>query len=362
MATDGTKLPLEPQWALHKLVTGHYLSRAIYVVAKLGIADLLKDGPRHIADLAEATHSHAPSLRRLMLLLVSADVFAEEETGTFRLAPMGECLRSDAPVSWRAQTLLHAGPLQQRAWGRLLEIVQTGQGPSSQSLFPFLAKYPEEAAVFNRAMENKTSAVASAFVAAYDCSKFSTVVELGGGYGILLRTILTANPKLRGILFDLPHVAEGAQEHVRAAGLTGRCEVVGGDFFEALPSGGDAYILKSVIHDWDDAQSVAILNNVSRVMAPGGKLLLVEMVVPAPARQSRWSQIVAASDLNMLVNTGGHERSEAEFQQLFRTAGFDLTRIIPTGTPWSVVEGVRRPGARPDPRPAPSDKSEHGNS
>ena len=187
MATDGIKLPLEPQWALYKLVTGHYISRAIYVVAKLGIADLLKDGPRHIADLAEATRSHAPSLHRLMLLLVSADVFAEEEAGMFRLAPMGECLRSDSPVSWRAQTLLHAGPLQQRAWGRLLEIVQTGQGPSSQSLFPFLAKYPEEAAIFNRAMAGKTAAVAGAFVAAYDCSKFSTIVEVGGGYGILLR-------------------------------------------------------------------------------------------------------------------------------------------------------------------------------
>ncbi len=352
MATDGIKLPLEPQWALYKLVTGHYISRAIYVVAKLGIADLLKDGPRHIADLAEATHSHAPSLHRLMLLLVSADVFAEEEAGMFGLAPMGECLRSDSPVSWRAQTLLHAGPLQQRAWGRLLEIVQTGQGPSSQALFPFLAKYPEEAAIFNRAMAGKTAAVAGAFVSAYDCSRFSTVVEVGGGYGILLRTILSANPSLRGILFDLPHVAEGAEEYVRADGLTSRCEVVGGDFFEVLPSGGDAYILKSVIHDWDDAQSVAILTNVSRAMAPDGKLLLLEMVVPAQARQSPWSQIVAGSDLNMLVNTGGHERSEAEFQRLFRTAGFELTRIIPTGTPWSVVEGVRRSTT--------SDRSEHG--
>ncbi len=348
---------LEPQWALYKLVTGHYVSRAIYVVAKLGIADLLKDGPRHIADLAEATHSHAPSLHRLMLLLVSADVFAEEEAGMFQLAPMGECLRSDAPLSWRAQTLLHAGPLQQRAWSRLLEIVQTGQGPSSKSLFPFLAKYPEEAAIFNRAMEGKTAAVTSAFVAAYDCSKFSTVVEVGGGYGVLLRTILTANPSLRGILFDLPHVVGGALANVRAAGLTSRCEVVGGDFFEALPSGGDAYILKSVIHDWDDAQSVAILNNVSQAMAPDGKLLLIEMV-PVEARQSPWSQIVAGSDLNMLVNTGGHERSEAEFQRLFETAGFELTRIIPTGTPWSIVEGVRRPDARSD----TSDKSEHGNS
>ena len=170
------------------------------------------------------------------------------------------------------------------------------------------------------------------------------------------------NPSLQGILFDLPHVAEGAEEYVRTDGLSSRCEVVGGDFFGALPKekpgGGDAYILKSVIHDWDDAQSVAILSNVSRAMAPDGKLLLLEMVVPAQARQSPWSQIVAGSDLNMLVNTGGHERSETEFQRLFKAAGFELTRIIPTGTPWSVVEGVRRAGGRSE----TSDKSEHGNS
>jgi hypothetical protein len=334
---------LEPQWALHGLVTGHYLSRAIYVAAKLGIADLLKDGPRHIADLAEATDSHAPSLHRLMLFLVSAKVFGAGDAGCFRLAPMGECLRSDVPGSQRAHALLLAGPLQQRAWSRLLDLVQTGQGPSGQSLFPFLAKYPEEAAIFNDAMASTTAAVASAFVAAYDCSRFSTVVEVGGGFGLLLRAILAGNPALHGVLFDLPHVVEEARECVRAAGLDDRCKVVGGDFFEALPSGGDAYILKSVIHDWDEARGVAILTNVSEAMAPNGKLLLVEMVVPSPINQSCRSRIVAGSDLNMLVSTGGRERSEAEFQRLFEAAGFELTRFIPTGTPWSVVEGVRVP-------------------
>lgn len=336
------RLP-EPQWALHGLVTGHYFSRAIYVAARLRIADLLKDGPRNIADLAEATQSHAPSLHRLMLFLASAEIFAEGDAGCFRLTPMGECLRSDVPGSQLAHALLLAGPLQQRAWSRLLEIVQTGQGPSAQSLFPFLAKYPEEAAIFNEAMASKTAAVAGAFVAAYDCSLFSTIVEVGGGYGLLLRAILTGHPKLHGILFDLPHVAEEAKEHVRTAGLEDRCEVVSGDFFEALPAGADAYILMSVVHDWDDARSVAILNKVSEAMTPNGKLLLVEMVVPAQVSRSPWSQIVAGSDLNMLVSTGGHERSEAEFQRLFDAAGFRLARIIPTGTPWSVVEGVRVP-------------------
>ncbi len=335
----------DPQWALYGLITGHYISRAIYVAAKLGIADLLKDGPRPIADLAEATHTHAPSLHRLMLLLASAGVFAEAEADCFGTTPMGECLRSDVPQSRRAHALLLAGPLQQRAWARLLEIVQTGQGASSQALFPFLAKYPEEAAIFNEAMANKSAAVTQAFATAYDCSRFSTVVELGGGYGLLLCTILTANPRARGILFDLPHVAEEARQHVLAAGLADRCQVVGGDFFEALPSGGDAYVLQSVIHDWDDEQSIAILSKVAHAMAPQGKLLLIEMVVPDHVGESSWSPIVAGSDLNMLVNTGGRERSEAEYRRLFDAAGFELSRIIPTGTPWSVVEGLHCRGA-----------------
>jgi SAM-dependent methyltransferase len=327
-------------------VTGHYLSRAIYVAAKLGIADLLKDGPRHSADLAEATRSHAPSLHRLMRMLAGAGIFAETASGQFRLEPMGEFLRSDAPGSYRAQALLFAGPFQQRAWSRLLDIVQTGQGSSSKALFPFLAKYPEEAAVFNQAMSSGTETVARAFVAAYDCSAYSTIVELGGGYGSLLGAILKRNRTARGILFDVPDVADAATERLREDGLEDRCEVVPGDFFQAVPRSGDAYILKSVIHDWDDARSTMILANIARAMAPEGRLLLVEMLLRDSADQTPWSQITAGSDLNMLVNTGGSERTEAEFQSLFQAAGFKLTRVVPTQTPWSIIEGVLTPVAR----------------
>ena len=225
-----------------------------------------------------------------------------------------------------------------------MDIVQTGEGPSSHALFPFLTKYPEEAAIFNQAMASKTAAVASAFVAAYDCSEFSTMVELGGGHGSLLRAILTANPRLRGILVDLPNVAEQALQYVRNGGLADRCDVLAGNFFETVPAGGDAYILKSVIHDWDDSQSMAILANIAQAINPNGRLLLIEMVVPDRMDQSPWSQMVAGSDLNMLVNTGGRERSETEFQSLLRSAGFELTRIIPTDTPWSIVEGIRCSG------------------
>ncbi len=326
-------------------MTGHYLSRAIYVAAKLGLADLLKDGPRHSADLAEATQSHAGSLHRLMRLLASAGIFAETASGQFRLAPMGEFLRSDAPGSYRAQALLFAGPFQQRAWSRLLDIVQTGQGSSSEALFPFLAKYPEEAAIFNQAMSSGTEAVARAFVAAYDCSSFSTIVELGGGYGSLLGAILKRSPTARGILFDVPDVADAASQRVREDGLADRCEVLAGDFFQAVPRSGDAYILKSVIHDWDDARSTMILANIAQAMEPTGRLLLVEMLLDDRVHQTPWSQIMAGSDLNMLVNTGGGERTEAQFQSLFEAAGFKLTRVVPTQTPWSIVEGVLTPVA-----------------
>jgi len=331
----------EPYWTLYGLITGHYLSRAVYVAAKLGIADLLKDGPRNSADLAAATHSQAAPLNRLMRLLASAGVFAETEAGCFRLTPIGECLRSDVTGSLRAQAVLFAGPHQQRAWSRLLDIVQTGKHPTSHAFFPFLTKHPEEAAIFNAAMAEKAESVIGAFITAYDCSRFSTIVELGGGYGSLLRAILKTNPGQRGVLFDLPAVADRAREFVRSDGLADRCQVISGDFFGVLPRDGDAYILKSVIHDWDDGQSTAILRNVAQSMAVDGTVVVVEMVVP-PQSGDAWSEVIAASDLNMLVNTGGHERSEMEYQRLFEAAGLELTRIIPTATPWSVVEGKRR--------------------
>jgi hypothetical protein len=332
---------LPPQWALYQLVTGHYVSRAIYVAAELGIADLLREGPRHYMDLAKAGGTHAPSLYRLMLLLASAGVFAEKETGCFELTPIGHYLRTDVPGSRHAQALLLAGPVQQRSWSRLLEIVKTGEVPSGRSAFQFLASHPEQAGIFNEGMAAGSAETAAAVAAAYDCSGFGTVVEVGGGHGALLAAILAANPAVRGVLFDLTHAIEGAKALIDAAGLTARCEVIAGDFFETVPAGGDAYILKSVIHDWDDTRGIAILRNIHGAMAPRRKLLLVEMTFPDHVEPTPKSQIVAGSDINMLVNVGGRERTEAEFRELFDAAGFQLTRIIPTQTPWNVVEGMR---------------------
>ncbi len=334
-----------PRLALFQMMTGHYVSQAIYVAAKLGVADLLSDAPRHYGELAKATGTHAPSLNRLLRLLSSAGVFAEEENGRFALTPVGECLRTGVPGSAHSAALFFAGPIM-RAWSDLLHSVKTGEIAFDRvfgmDAFKYMAQHPEEAAIFNEAMTAASTQTAIGVPTSYDFSSFGTIADVGGGHGVLLTAILKANPALRGVLFELPHVAEGAKKQIAAAGLAGRCEVIAGDFFETVPGGCDAYILKSVIHDWDDARSVAILKNCHRVMTPQGKLLLVEMVLPARMDQSLRSQIVAGSDVNMLVNAGGRERTDAEFSALFDAAGFKLTRINAIEASLSsVIEGTR---------------------
>ncbi len=340
---QSTELP--PHLVLFQLVTGHYLSRAIYVAAKLGIADLLNNGPQHYEEMAKTTATHAASLHRLLRMLASAGVFAEEGNGRFALTPIGAWLRSGIPGSRRAVALLFAGNMMHDSWSKLDYCVQTGKIAFDEAFgknaFEYLAQHPEEAAIFNEAMTASSIQAAAAVGAAYDFSSFGTLADIGGGHGVLLATILKANPALRGILFEMPHVADGAKKQFEAAGLAARCEVVGGDFFESVPSGADAYLLKSVIHDWNDEKSVAILKNCHRAMSPSGKLLLVEAVLPARVDTSPMSQIILGSDVNMMVNVGGRERTDAEFRALFDAAGFKLTRILATQALPSVLEGVR---------------------
>jgi SAM-dependent methyltransferase len=338
------KPDLPPRLALFQLITGHYISRAIYVAAKLNIADLLAEGPRKIDDLAAATGTHAASLNRVLRMLASAGVFTEKEIGTFEHTPLSDSLRTKFPGSSRAVAMLFAGPMM-RGWDELLHSVRTGQPSFERALgmdaFRYMASHPEESAIFNDAMTAGSTHTAKGVPIAYDFSAFRTVVDAGGGHGALLAAILKANPGVRGILFELPHVAEGAKTAIADLGLTERCSIVAGDFFDRVPDGADAYLLKSVIHDWDEARSVKILQNCRRAMAPDGKVLLVELVLPAHVDHSPWSQIGTGSDVNMLVNVGGRERTDAEFSALFTAAGFRLTKIVPVpGSLSSVLEGV----------------------
>ncbi len=338
---------LPPPAVLYELATAHYISRALHVAAELGIADLLAPGPQSSEHLARATGTNADALRRVLRLLVSAGVFAEEEEDArFALTPVGECLRGDLPGSFRPMAMLFTGPLVQSSWGDLAYSVRTGQPALhhvfGKGSFEYLEEHPEEAAIFDEAMAGFTAFIAVAVAGAYDFSPFRTVVDVGGGNGALLTGILNAYPALRGTVFDLPRVAEGARAKITAAGLAGRCDVVSGDFFEAVPSGGDAYLLKHVIHDWDDARASAILRTCHRAMAPHGKLLIVEGVYPPRVDQSVVGRGAARNDVNMLVVTGGRQRSEAEFRALYDAAGFELVRIVPTPAMASVIEGVRR--------------------
>jgi O-methyltransferase domain/Dimerisation domain len=333
-----------PPFALFRMVTGYYVSRAIHVAAKLGIADLLAAGPRDHDELAEATGTHADSLRRVLRLLASAGVFLEAEDGKFALTPIGACLRSGVPGSMRAAALLFGGMTQQ-AWGDLLHSVKTSEPAFRRVLgkdpFAYMAEHPDEAANFDAAMANFTKHIAVAVAAAYDFSPFHRIVDVGGGNGTLLAGILEANPTLTGVVFDLPEVAARATQQVRELGLAARCEIVGGDFFKEVPGGGDAYLLKHVIHDWNDDRATDILRTCRRAMSTDAKLLIVEAVYPSRIDQSDESRGAAANDVNMLVCTGGRQRSEAEFRSLYHAAGFRLTRIVPTQTPVKLIEGAR---------------------
>ena len=331
---------LPPPVAMLHMIQGFWVSRALYVAAKLGIPDLLKDEPKSSADLAHATGTHAPSLYRVLRALDSVGVFAEDDRGRFALTPLGATLRTDVPGSLRYFAVEEVGENHYSAWEKVLHSVETGAIAFNHvygaSKWQYMAEHPDEAKIFDAAMSSFSSVVAAAVVAAYDFSSSATVVDIGGGDGTLLTAILKGNPQLRGVLADLPHVAEGAQRRFKTEGLADRCEIAAGSFFESVPAG-DTYVLKWIIHDWDNQRSAAILKNCRSAMATNGRVLLVEAVIQ-PGTATSFSKYV---DLNMLVMTGGRERTQAEYRALLDSAGLRLTRIVPTHTEISVIEAVQ---------------------
>jgi O-methyltransferase domain len=334
---------LPPGHALYQMAMGHFVPRALALAAKLGIADLLKDGPRSASDLAVATQTHAPSLARVARLLASVGVFAELPDGTFALTPLGEPLRADAPGSVRALVLLFAGVEGQDCWKDLEYCVRTGD-PSFRHTAPgtdpyaLMARSPELTALFDQAMATFAPWTAAAVAAAIDFSAYGRVVDVGGGNGALLIGILTACPGLAGVVFDQPHAMARAREQVAAAGLTGRCQVIAGSFFDDVPPGADAYLLCHVLVDWDDERAAAILRNCRAAMPRHGRILILEEVYPARIDPSDACRGVAAIDVLMLVCTGGRQRSEEEFRGLLAASGFRLSRVVPTAAGLSVVQ------------------------
>ncbi len=330
-----------PSVAMLQMISGFWISRAIYLAAKLGIADHLRDGPKTVEELAAATGTHASSLYRVLRALASVGVFHEDGKRAFALTPLAETLRTDAPGSLRAFATVELGEEHYPAWGELLHSVKTGEIAFDRAfgmpVWKFFEENPDNAKTFNDAMTGFTLAVNDAVLSSYDFSSINKIVDVGGGHGSLIASILKTNPQMKGVLFDAPPVIEGARHRIRDEGIAERCEAVAGDFFESVPSGGDAYIVKWIIHDWDDERSVTILNNCHRAMAKNGRLLVVEAVVPHGSKP-HFSKYM---DLNMLVMTGGRERTEEEYRALLETSGFRLTRIIPTESPMSIIEGER---------------------
>jgi SAM-dependent methyltransferase len=325
------------------LVTGSWKSQAVHVAARLRIADILADTPMRAEDLAAATGAHAPSLHRLLRALTTIELVREREDGAFELTSMGTLLQGEAPDSLR-NWVLHWGGTSWPVWGQLFHSVMTGE--SGRSLlsgtegFEHLARDPQLAETFHRAMVELTRLLAGDFVRAVDWSGTKRIVDVGGGYGELLAASLVASPGSVGVLYDTAEAVERARGHLRAAGLDHRCEFVPGDFFSWVPRGADTYLLKSVLHDWADERAAEILAACRRAIPSGGRLLVVERIVPERLGTSAEDQGLACSDLHMLVQLAARERTEAELRGLFSAAGFRTTSVKPLRATLAILEAV----------------------
>lgn len=324
---------------LLRLVTGYWITQMIHVVARLGIADRLAGGPRTAEALAVECGARPRELHRVLRALASEGLFAEVAPGAFGLTPMGDLLQARHPGSLHARALV-SGTKDYAAWGALLHSVQTGQPAFDQvhgeDHFQWLSRHPEMAAAFHETMTQLAAEYYRAVVDAYDFGAFGRVVDVGGGHGQFLAFILARHARLRGVLFDAPHVIAAAGAPLRAAGVADRCALEAGDFFSAVPAGADAYVMSHILHDWDDAAARRILDAVRRAMAPGARLLVVEKLIPPGDGPS----LAKLMDIHMLVLTGGLERTLGEFDALLRGAGFRLARATATSSIMHVIEAV----------------------
>jgi len=325
--------------AVFQMASGYWVSQVVYVAAKLGIADLLADAPKSCEEIALEIGVECRPLFRLMRSLVSIGILVMEDDRRFSLTPIGTPLQSEMPGSLRSMVLT-LGEEHYQAWGGLLHSVQSGtpafQAVYNSPIFEYFERHSEARDVFNAAMTDFTSQAALAAIAAYDFSGIRGAADIGGGQGAFIRKLLKSNPRMTGILFDSPSVIESAKPLIEAAGLESRCRAIAGDFFKSVPRGTDTYILKNVLHDWDDDSAISILKNCRRAMGDSGKLLVIESLLPA----SNEASFASLLDLNMLVMSGGQERTEAEFVRLFNASGFCLTRVVPTLALVSIIEGI----------------------
>jgi hypothetical protein len=328
-----------PAEKIGQLISGYWMSQAVYVAAKLELPDRLASEPKSAEQLATETGTHAPSLFRLLRALASIGVFEQLADGKFRATPPSECLRREVPGSQWAMAIM-MGEEHYRAWGELMHSIRTGEGAFrkvyGKGVFDYLQDTPEQAALFDAAMTSIHGRETDQMLAAYDFASLGTLCDVGGGNGSTLIGLLQKTPSLRGILFDLPHVIARAKANIEGAGLADRCELRSGSFFEAVPAGADAYVLRHIIHDWDDDLSIKILRSCREQLGQNGRVLVVESVI-APGNDFAFSKWL---DLTMLTIPEGQERTAEEYRTLFTAAGLRLNRIVPTTGEISILEAV----------------------
>ncbi len=333
---------MPPAAQIMQLSMGVFIAQAIYVGAKLGIADLIANGPRTTADLAAETGTHERSLYRLLRSLASVGVFTETADRTFANTPMSETLRADSPTSTRAMTLFMGDKAHWSVFADLMYSVQTGKPAWDHvhgvACFPYMFETNKAFGdIFNQAMTSVSHAQIGAVLDAFDFSGIGTLADIAGGHGHLLGAVLQKNPSMKGVLFDLGTVLAGAPALLASSGVQDRVEMIEGDFFSEIPVVADAYMLKHIIHDWDDEKCEKILRNIRRSMPENARVLIVDSVIP-PGNDPHPGKIL---DLEMLIAPGGVERTEAEFETLLTASGFRLDLIVPTRSPVSVVQAVK---------------------
>lgn len=339
--TDAGIAPaLPPPLQIFLMSEGCVISTALSLVAELGIADLLASGPQPVEALAQATSTHPGALYRVLRLLSSVGVFTQVQPNLFALTPLGDCLRTGVPGSMRSWVRMVGLKMWFQTFGEALHSLRTGEPVFVRTVgaepFEYLASHPEESEIFNAAMSDFGQGVAVAVVQAYDFSDIHSVIDVGGGNGSFISTILQAHPQMTGTLFDLPHVAESAKKTITEAGVDNRCDIRPGDFFKSVPAGADAYVLRWIIHDWDEEKALTILRNCREAMTKAARLLIVETVIP-PGDEPHPGKLV---DFVMLTALGGQERTAEEYAELLGQVGFNLNRVVPTTSPMSVIEAV----------------------
>lgn len=334
--------PLPPQLGIYQIILDYWKSRAVCVFAKIGLADHIASGIDTVDGLATRTGTHAPSLYRLLRALTGAGFVTHDGNGHYGLTPVSETLRSDVAASTRAFAISELSEDHYKAWGDLMYSVETGNIAFDHvygvPVFEHYAANPETNMLFAESMTNLSAFVTPSVLEVYDFTPFKLAVDVGGGQGALLSAILKSAPGLKGMVTDMPSVIESAGPYLKAQGVEDRCGSCPCDFFKSVPEGGDLYLTKWILHDWNDEQCETILRNIHTAMVPGGTFLSIDSVVPDSDENSP----AKFMDLNMMVMVGGRERTASEFKALFERSGFELTRILPTRSGMSVIEGKRR--------------------